>query len=341
MRESITSCYTRTGRGVSGTGVTNRGGGRPGARWKESPGAPGEPASPSRRFGRGPRAVRYVSRPPAPRRRPASELAAAGRGAARTRPRRGAELRAPPGPPLQSWRVGRSASFPDTRAGLIPARSSRTRAGPRRVLGSARETHRPTRGRRASQSEGGLVRDSTLCTGYNIKSRPDPLSLDDPVREESALDWIRAGGRGVPRAAFEHARGRCGSRARRRPPWDIPPARDSCGTGEVDWWSLPSVARSRPSVSRSPGRQGDARAGRPKKTGRARRSAPLETTFVGLGYFFFFLGFRSRDDGSGAARRGPIPSFSRILFSISRATSALSRSKAFVFSRPWPSRRSP
>ena len=154
------------GEDVSGTGVTNRerreretGDGR------RETGDGREPASPSRRFGRGPRAVRYVPRPPAERARPASELAAAGRGA----------------------RANSSLRSSNTRAGLIPARSSRTRAGPRACSRAARGTHRPTRGRRASATRreppvGGRVPPvtesglrSTLCVSYSRKSRPDPI----------------------------------------------------------------------------------------------------------------------------------------------------------------------
>ena len=85
--------------------------------------------------------MRGVSRPPAARGRPASALAAAGRGA------RANSLRS------------------DTRAGLIPARSSRARAGPRPCSGVARETPRPSRGRGSSSASRSPARDAPAPVG--------------------------------------------------------------------------------------------------------------------------------------------------------------------------------
>ncbi len=87
------------------------------------------------------------------------------------RPRRGAELRVPPGPPaFNPTAVDVLASFSsNTRAGFIPARSSRIRAGPRPCSGAARETHHPSRGRRASEIERNPGVWSTL---YTLRSLP-------------------------------------------------------------------------------------------------------------------------------------------------------------------------
>ncbi len=198
--------------------------------------------------------MRYVSRPPAARARPASEFAAAGRGA------RANSLRS------------------NTRTGLIPARSSRTRAGPRACSGAARETHHPTRGRRASafdwEPPSEAARPFSSCSlnvERKIETWPRRCSGRDTSRGVSssgASRWFAAGapsGRegcpasGVRARAGPRTAPRAGRRIRRarvfderseefalapaaravepmrvaraqEPPWDIPPARDSCGT---------------------------------------------------------------------------------------------------------------
>ncbi len=150
----------------------------------------------------------------------------------------------------------------NTRAGLIPARSSRTRAGPRRCSGAARETHRPARGRRASAIEG-----HQLQRPHSRKSRPDPIS-GDPLRRGSR--GARAGGRGclasavrapagtrtVPRAGRRIRRARVSERSEfalaaaaraagpmrvaraEEAPWDTPSCPRLVRHGEVGGFSL-------------------------------------------------------------------------------------------------------
>ncbi len=116
------------------------------------------------------------------------------------------------------------------------------------------------------------------------------------------------------------------------PPWDTPPARDSCGT--MSWLGVSPISlvslgllvedRSWPARRRRGGPEGPPR---------------VNPSLLPGDYFFFPSGAATTTGDGGST--GPIPSFSRILFSISRATSGLSRSQAFEFSRPWPIRRSP
>ena len=123
------------------------------------------------------------------------------------------------------------------------------------------------------------------------------------------------------------------------PPWDTPPTRDSCGTmkctGSLSGLSGPFGGFGRSGHSRVPV---EARAWRTKGNGADPKARPVWKRSPWGAYFFFPSGATTAGGGSST---GAIPSFSRILFSISRATSGLSRSQAFEFSRPWPIRRSP
>jgi len=141
-----------------------------------------DPASPSGRFGRGPRAGRYVSRPPLRSPDPLPSSLRPGGGPARTRPRRGAELRAPPGPPLQSWRICRAgivlkhARGPDPRPVLANSSGSPCvlEVGSRDAPPHPRPASFSDRRGVAVRVSGSGLR-STLCPGYSIKSRPDPI----------------------------------------------------------------------------------------------------------------------------------------------------------------------
>ena len=159
-----------------------------------------------------------------------------------------------------------SASLSNTRAGLIPARSSRTRAGPRRCSRAARETHRPTRGRRASAIWGVAYRRRLV---YAQHSAPAIIETQDltPFWRVSCFAGDPSGWEGCPASDVRARAGprtapRAGRRIRRahvfderseefalapaaraagpmrvaraeQAPWDTPPARDSCGT--VKW----------------------------------------------------------------------------------------------------------
>ncbi len=85
------------------------------------------------------------------------------------------------------------------------------------------------------------------------------------------------------------------------PPWDTPPFRDSARHGEVDWWSF------RASLGPFSILVGVELGALPKGIGAGPKARPAwKRRSIGVGYFFFFLGFWSRDHGErGSTGRDP------------------------------------